>query len=120
MVLHFLPLHQGQAVGLCSLLHMCQMCVKIALAKILCIYLKLLRATVRWCYPHQTIQEVDRFTQKEIPVYYNLGLNFAGLVIISIGNKNIVVSRLIAEILECCNMAKEKADHHAGVTLTIR
>lgn len=45
MVLHFLALHQGQAAGLCSLPHMCQLCVKIAFAKILSIYSKLLGGT---------------------------------------------------------------------------
>lgn len=59
-------------------------------------------------------------TWKEIPVYYNLGLNLAVLAISSIGNKNTVVTRLI---VSSCNAAalpkrspvgQETQDQHAG------
>lgn len=80
MVLHFLALHQGQAAGLCSLLHMFQLCAKIAFAKILSIYSKLLGGT-KPSYPHRTMQGAPGCsTEKEIPDYNNLGFNFETFV----------------------------------------
>lgn len=43
-------------------------------------------------------------------VYYNLGFTFGAADISSVSHDNFVVNKVITEIFESCNIAKEKSD----------